>query len=89
MEEQGGSLICTLAPSRKVLYAFIQEKVRQSCLLRSSPVEINNEDKTEFSLISLTSGCGRAKPTSSFMWYSSGILLEPSVGDVLLCAMVV
>lgn len=54
-----------------------------------SPVEINNEDKTEFSLISLTSGCGRAKPTSSLMWYSSGILLEPSVGDVLLCAMAV
>lgn len=66
-EEQRGSLICTLAPGLRVLDAFVQEKVRHSCLSRNLSAKTNNEAKTEFSLISLTSGCGRAKPTTSFM----------------------
>lgn len=88
-EEQRGSLICTLAPGLRVLDAFVQEKVRHSCLSRNLSAKTNNEAKTEFSLISLTSGCGRAKPTTSFMWYSSRILLEPSIGDASLCAIAV
>lgn len=87
--KEAGLFVCTLAPGLRVLDTFVQEKVRHSCISRHSPVKINNEAETEFSLISLTSGCGRAKPTTSFMWYSSRILLEPSIGDVLLYAIAV